>query len=205
MDTSSVFTLIAATAVLVSIPGPNVALFVANTLAYGSRHGAATVLGTTIGVAVQLAVVILGFALVLELAASALNWIRWAGVIYLLYLGYTSWRQGIDEMRGITPGDRSLSRVFWQGLLLAVINPKTLLFSAAFLPQFVDTGTGTSLVLLMPAVIYLSVLLVGDMCWVASAQAAKPVITRLGRWRHRLTGCLLFGSGIGLALARIDK
>ncbi|WP_299848705.1 LysE family translocator [uncultured Roseovarius sp.] len=205
MDMSTIFALIAATAVLVSIPGPNVALFVANTLAYGPRHGAITVLGTTFGVAVQLAIVVMGFALVLEFAASALNWLRWGGVLYLLYLGYRSWRQGREEMQRVAPGPKSLRKVFWQGLMLAVINPKTLLFSAAFLPQFAHAGAGSSFVLLAPALIYLSVICVGDMCWVGSAQFARPLITRLGRWRHRLIGGLFFGSGIGLALARIDK
>ena len=205
MDQSLVFALIAATAVLVAIPGPNVALFVANTLRYGSRHGAITVLGTTIGVGVQLAAVVLGLALVLQLAGEALTWLKWIGVLYLLYLGYSTWREETAGMSDAAATDAPLGRVFWQGLLLAAINPKTLIFSAAFLPQFVSAGAEGGLVLLMPAVIYLSVIFLGDMCWVISARAARPLLRRLGRWRNRLTGTLFLGAGIGLALARIER
>ena len=204
MDQSAILALIAATAVLVSIPGPNVALFVANTLAHGMRHGAVTVLGTTLGVALQLTVVVLGLAVVLQFAAWGLSWLKWAGVFYLLYLGYASWRRGVSELCA-NASSAPLHRLFWQGLLLALVNPKTLLFSAAFLPQFVPTQTDTPWVLLMPATIYLGVVFLGDLCWVASAEAVRPFIARLGRLRHRLTGCLFVVSGVGLAFARIER
>ena len=73
--------LIVATSILVIIPGPNVALIVANSLQHGFRMGAMTALGTTVGVALQLAIVVGGMAALVELAAGALTWIRWAGVI----------------------------------------------------------------------------------------------------------------------------
>ena len=83
--------LIAATVVLVLIPGPNVALIVANSLRYGTRIGIVTVLGTTCGVALQLVAVILGMAAVIETAAESLTWIRWTGVVYLVWLGIRTW------------------------------------------------------------------------------------------------------------------
>ena len=202
MEISAIAALMAATALLVSIPGPNVALFVANTLAHGTRHGALTVFGTTIGVGIQLGIVVLGFAILLELAAGALTWLRWAGVAYLIYLGIRAWRQGATEVEELSSDPALLRGVFWQGMFLAVINPKTLIFAAAFLPQFVPHAGEGSFVLLLPALIYLGVIFAGDMLWVATAHIAKPAILRLGRLRHRLTGCLFVGSGIGLALAR---
>jgi len=69
-------TLVLATAVLVIIPGPNVALIVANSVRYGTRMGAVTVLGTTAGVAIQLVMVVLGVAAVVEIAIDALVWIE---------------------------------------------------------------------------------------------------------------------------------
>ncbi len=84
---NSIIALILATSVLVLIPGPNVALIVANSLQFGFRMGVMTVLGTTVGVALQLALVIAGMAALLEFAADAFAWIRWAGVVYLLWLG----------------------------------------------------------------------------------------------------------------------
>ena len=205
MDINTILALIGATAILVLIPGPNVTLFVANTLAHGTRYGAATVLGTTIGVALQLTIVVLGLAIAIETAASALSWLRWIGVAYLIYLGVVSWLHGTEKFQGAPTCKKPISAVFWQGFFLATINPKTLLFSAAFLPQFVSHDIGPPLLLALPAAIYLSVIFLGDLCWVASAQFAKPAIMRLGGLRHRLTGCLFIGSGIGIALARIER
>ncbi len=99
---------------------------------------------------------------------------------------------------------KPLRRLFWQGLLLATINPKTLIFNAAFLPQFMNEDAG-SFALLPVAVIYLGVIFLGDFVWAASAQWARPMVMKLGWLRHRLTGCLFFESGIGLALARTDR
>lgn len=204
MDLSLVLALITATAILVVIPGPNVALIVANTLACGFKVGAMTVLGTTIGVALQLVVVVLGLAALLDFATSAFLWLKWVGVAYLVYLGICAWRQGIADLEEHEANRKPLKTLFWQGLLLATINPKTLIFNAAFLPQFVAPGSGPS-ALVLSATIYLAVIILGDLSWAASAQTARPVLAKLGRLRHRLTGVLFFGSGIGLALARADR
>ncbi|MGB3243652.1 MAG: LysE family translocator [Sulfitobacter sp.] len=204
MDFTVAMALIGGTSLLVAIPGPNVALIIANTLARGFRFGAVTVLGTTIGVALQLAVVVLGLAALLEFAASAFTWLKWAGVAYLLYLGVLSWRQGVEDMQDTSVSLKPLRGVFWQGLLLATINPKTLIFNAAFLPQFVSADAGT-FALSAVAAIYLGVIFLGDLVWAASAHVARPIVTRLGRLRHRLLGGLFFGSGIGLAFARVDR
>lgn len=204
MDLNAALALAAATAILVAIPGPNVALIVANTIARGFRFGAMTVLGTTIGVALQVVVVVLGLAALLEVAASALTWLKWAGVAYLLYLGFVSWRQGVEDLPTTVASLKHARTLFLQGLMLASVNPKTLLFNAAFLPQFVSADAGSQ-ALLTAAVIYLGVFVLGDLAWAATAQVARPLILELGRLRHRLTGCLFFGSGIGLALARTDR
>jgi len=202
MDINALLALIIATTVLVSIPGPNVAFFVANTISYGLRYGAATVLGTTIGVALQLVIVVLGLTIMLEVISSALSWIKWIGVAYLIYLGIISWRQGLENTPADAVSERKMSRVFWQGLFLAAINPKTMLFSAAFLPQFVNHDVGSPLALAQSAIVYLTVIFVGDLCWIASAQFAKPAVMRLGRLRHKLTGCLFFTSGVSSIYTR---
>lgn len=204
MELNSALALIGATLVLVAIPGPNVVLIIANTISYGLRFGAVTVLGTTIGVTLQLAVVVLGLAALLEFAVSAFMWLKWAGVAYLLFLGLMAWRQGIEDTLDVAASRKPLKSLFWQGLLLAAINPKTLLFNAAFLPQFVAPEAGAN-PLLAVAALYLAVIFVGDMGWALTAQSARPMAVRLGRLRHRLTGCLFIGSGVALALARVER
>jgi len=204
MDLHIALALVAATLLLVAIPGPNVALIVANTLGRGFRAGAVTVLGTTLGVGVQLSVVVLGLSVLLELAAWAFAWLRWAGVAYLLYLAVQSWRQGMGALADVSASRKPLVTLFRQGALLALINPKTLLFNAAFLPQFAQAEAGATS-LLTAAALYLVVLMLGDLLWAALAHHARPALLRLGRLRHRLTAVLFAGAGIGLALARTDR
>ena len=205
MDVATALALIGATTVLVCIPGPNVALFVANTVERGFKHGVATVVGTTIGIAAQLAMVVVGFAFVLHFAAFAFGWLKWAGVAYLLYLGVQSWRQGRADALTAVRSEKALAKMFWQGFFLAIVNPKTLLFAAAFLPQFVSASADSFGALAMPAILYLSVVFVGDITWVTAAHSAKPLLSRLGRLRHRLTGALFIFCGLGLAVARAER
>lgn len=195
--TASLATLVIATAILVMIPGPNVALIVANSLRYGFRMGVATVLGTTVGVGLQLSMVVLGLAALVTVAAEALTWIRWAGVAYLIYLGIRTWREAPDDLARI----EAAPAMFWRGCLIAVLNPKTLMFNAAFIPQFVgDQATVADLGIV--ATIFLVVLFAGDVLWAAFASSARPLLARYSSAHNKLTGTFLTAAGVGLALAR---
>lgn len=193
--TASLIALVLATAVLVSIPGPNVALIVATSIRHGTRRGIVTVLGTTLGVALQLAVVMIGMAAVFEAAASALAWIKWAGVAYLLWLGISTWRSETETVTDAAPA------VFWRGVAIAAVNPKTLLFNAAFLPQFVPADAGSLAVPLL-GVVYLGVILLGDVVWALSAGCARGWFGKAARWHNRVAGGFLIAAGVGLALSR---
>lgn len=185
-----------ATAILVMIPGPNVALIVANSVQYGLRSGVITVLGTTAGVALQLLAVVAGMAVVIELAADALSWIRWAGVAYLIWLGIQTWRTPAADLAIIRPA----RAVFLRGCLLAAVNPKTLLFNAAFLPQFVNENSTGSVIVV--GAVFLGVIFIGDLLWALFANAARQRLARYSHWRNRLTGAFLAAAGVGLALAK---
>ena len=188
--------LVIATTVLVIIPGPNVALIVANSLQRGFRMGAMTVLGTTAGVALQLAFVVGGMAAIVELAADALTWIRWAGVIYLIWLGIRTWRKPAANLEEVTASPL----MFLRGCMLAAVNPKTLLFNAAFLPQFVGTGSASQFALV--GAVFLGVIFIGDLAWALFASSARTLLTRYSRSRNKIAGAFLTTAGIGLAFAR---
>ncbi len=196
--TTSLIALVAATAVLVAIPGPNVALIVANSLKNGFRAGVATVLGTTVGVGLQLALVVFGLAAIIAVAAEALQWIKWAGVAYLIYLGIRTWREPPSDLNAI----EAAPAMFWRGCLVAVVNPKTLLFNAAFIPQFVGGESATIGSLTVVASVFLAVLFVGDIVWAAFASSARRVLQRYAAARNRLTGAFLTAAGIGLAISQ---
>lgn len=186
-----------ATAILVLIPGPNVALIVANSLRYGFREGAVTVLGTTLGIAMQLALVIAGVAALIEIAAEAFTWLRWSGVAYLVFLGIRAWQEPARPLEAV----EARPTVFWRACIVAAINPKTLLFNAAFIPQFLPAGAG-ALDLMLTVAVFLSVLLAGDLLWAAFATSARRLLQRYGKLRNRLTGAFLVAAGVGLALSR---
>jgi len=201
IEPQSLGALILATAALVAIPGPNVALIVANSLAFGRRVGLATVAGTTLGVGVQLALIVIGFAVLVELVANVLHWIKWAGVIYLLYLAFVTWRLPDDDPIERSSQETSLKRLFWSGFAIALINPKTLLFNAAFIPQFVSDSANPASQLFLLSAVYLTVIAIGDSLWVAAAGAARHVIVRFGRIKNRITASIYLVAGGSLAIA----
>src|SRR5215475_1896617 len=83
---------VAACVILIVIPGPNVALIVANSVAHGARYGLLTVAGTSSAVVVHLALTVLGASAVLAFLAASFDWLRWLGVAYLVWLGIATWR-----------------------------------------------------------------------------------------------------------------
>ena len=187
-----------ASTLLIVVPGPNVTLIVGNSLAHGARPALVTVAGTQVGQMVQLAVVAAGTASLLSLVAAAFEWLRWAGVAYLIWLGVQRWRAAAAA--GAGPPPFSPRALFWQGFVVAATNPKTLLFYAAFLPQFVDPAGAAGLQLAVMSVTFLAIASVLDSSYALLAgRGRRWLSTRLA---DRVTGALLVGAGVWLALAR---
>ena len=193
---------VAASAVLILIPGPNVALIVANRVAHGTRFGLLTVAGTSSAVVVHLALTVLGATAILSFLAASFDWLRWAGVIYLVCLGVRAWRAPAVDLAGTEAQARSVKLIFGRGFLVGLTNPKTLLFYGAFLPQFVTPGPTVADQLLLLAATFLVVATVLDGLWAVLAGRLRKLLRTHVRLRNRLTGSLLVGAGLGLALAR---
>jgi homoserine/homoserine lactone efflux protein len=194
---------VAASALLIAIPGPNVALIVANSVAHGARYGLMTVAGTASAMVVQLALVVLGASAVLGLLAELFDGLRWLGVAYLVWLGMRIWRSAATDLRATAAEPRALPAIFIRGFAVSLTNPKTLTFYAAFLPQFVraDAGDiGHQLLVLAGTFLVVAVLLDGT--WALLASRLSGLLRARARLRNRLTGGLLIGAGIGLAFAR---
>lgn len=197
----SILLIIPATLIMVAIPGPNAALIAANSLRYGLATGLTTVAGITLGLAVQLAFVVIGIAALVELMAEALVWLKWAGVAYLLYLGIRTWTAPIDD--GAHGGTAHRRASLCQGVLIATSNPKTMLFLAAFVPQFVSGDAATTKIeLSVLAAVYLAVGAFGDCLWAILASRARTVLNRYKHLHNKISGGFYCGAGIGLALAR---
>src|SRR5471030_756006 len=193
---------IAASAVLILIPGPNVALIVANSVAHGTRFGLMTVVGTSSAVVVQLGLTVAGATAALDVLAAGFDWLRWAGAAYLVWLGIAAWRAPAVDLARIVPQARSLRRIYLRGFLVGLTNPKTLLFYGAFLPQFIAPDGDVPRQLLLLAATFLVVAVLLDGLWALMAGRLRAVLATHTRWRNRITGGLLMGAGLGLALAR---
>lgn len=192
---------VAATVVLMLIPGPNMALIMANSVAHGARYGLVTLAGTTSATVVQLLAVSLGMASLLEAFGGWLEWVRWAGVAYLLYLGVRAWRAAPVDLT-TAPESRHARAIFARGLLVSLANPKTLLFYGAFLPQFITPGVGVGWQLGVLSATVLVTAVVVDSGWALLAGRFRGVLAARGRLRNRLTGGFLIAAGVGLASAR---
>ena len=112
MSADLYLTFVAACVLLIVIPGPNVALIVANSMAHGPRYGLMTVAGTASAMVLQLALVVLGASALLGLLASLFDSLRWLGVVYLLWLGVRTWRSASSDLSGIAAEPRSASAIF---------------------------------------------------------------------------------------------
>ena len=191
-----------AVTVLMLIPGPNVALIVANSVTYGFRYGLLTVAGTSSAMVVQLGLTVLGMTELLGTLGAWFEWIRWIGVAYLIYLGVTQWRAPPMNLADTAPEPKSARAMFTRALLVSLTNPKTLFFYGAFFPQFVVTShrAGAQIAVLSATFLMLAILL--DSCWALTAGRARGLLAMHGRLRNRISGGLLVGAGIGLAFAR---
>ena len=163
---------VVATALLIATPGPNVALIVGTSLTHGARTGLIAMAGVNLGVMVQLVVVAAGLSWIVDLFAKNFDLIRFVGAAYLLFLGIqTLWkarkpsRAPASRCRANAPsraGLRSRSPI-----------PKTLIFQAAFLPQFLTNGEGRQAQLWLLAATFWIITVVGDAIWVLVRGAAQ--------------------------------
>jgi homoserine/homoserine lactone efflux protein len=193
-----------ATTVLILIPGPNVTLLVANSLAHGPRRALITLAGTSTAIALQLLVVALGMSSLILVLARWFEWLRWAGVAYLIHLGIQQWRAAPVALHDVESVTARSGTLFWQGVLVSATNPKTLLFYAAFFPQFIDPASppGPQLALLCITFLVVATLLDGTYAILAGQLRPWLGARRHARLRNRLTGSFLIAAALGLALAR---
>jgi homoserine/homoserine lactone efflux protein len=190
-----------ASTVLVLIPGPNVSLIVANSIAYGTRYGLLTVVGTSSAIALQLALTALGLTATLGVLAGWFEWIRWIGVGYLLYLGARQWTTAPIDLTRTKPQPRSFKAIMLRGFAISLTNPKTLLFYGAFFPQFLTPNAPIAPQVALLSVTFFVIAAGLDSCWALLAGRLRGVLAMRGKLRNRLSGGLLIGAGIGLALA----
>jgi homoserine/homoserine lactone efflux protein len=190
-----------ASVILILIPGPNVSLIVANSIAYGTRYGLLTVAGTSSAIVLQLALTALGLTATLSVLAGWFEWVRWLGVAYLLFLGIRQWFATPVDLTRTRPQPRSFRAIAMRGFLISLTNPKTLLFYGAFFPQFLSHDAPIAPQVALLSLTFFAVAVSLDTGWALLGGRVRGVLAIRGRLRNRLSGGFLIGAGIGLALA----
>ncbi len=192
---------VAATLLLMLMPGPNVALIVGNSVAFGTRMGLATVAGTASAMVPQLALTGWGMASLLNASGAGFAVLRWLGVAYLIGLGLRQFLAPAAQHARLPA--RPLALTLWaRGFFVSLTNPKTLLFYAAFFPQFVSRRAPAGLQLLVLAMTFLTLAVVIDSLWAIAAGRTRRWLAGHSRWHNRISGGVLMGAGLALALAR---
>jgi threonine/homoserine/homoserine lactone efflux protein len=204
MDLDLYLAFVLATAILIVIPGPSVSLIVATSIAHGPRSALTTVAGNSSAIVIQLTVTAMGMTSILLMLSEWFEVLRWAGVIYLAYLGVRHWRAAPSDTLDSATQTVAGKRHYWRGFVVCAVNPKVLFFYAAFFPQFIDPQRPPELQLAVLCVTFLVVQMLLDGSYAILAGRVRGLLgdPKLARLRGRLTGSLMIGAGVGLALAR---
>lgn len=186
--------------ILCITPGPGVTYIVARSMTQGRRAGIGSVIGVAIGNAVSAVAAAFGLAAVLAASATAFHVVKYMGAAYLIYLGVQT-LLGPQRTGSDAPAPQLTGRIVRDGVAVATLNPKTALFFAAFVPQFVTPGPGATTQTLVLSMVFVLMALVTDSFYAITSGALAPVISRCGL---RRTGRFVAGSvyvGLGLLTA----
>lgn len=191
--------------VLLAIPGPAVFYIVGRSIDQGRRAGIVSALGIASGALVHVTAAALGLSAVLMASAVAFGTVKYMGAAYLIYLGVQKLLRDESFAAADSIEQTALGRVFRQGVVVSVLNPKEALFFFAFLPQFVDPTRGriTAQILFL-GLLFVCMGVISDSLWAISAGTLAHALKRNTRWmrtQRYLSGGMLISLGLATAFA----
>ena len=180
-------------------PGPGVLYIVTRSLTQGRRFGLASVAGVALGNLGNAIGASIGLAAVFAVSALAFTVVKYLGALYLVYLGVQAMRAPRAEGEVPAPAPVSLGRIFRDGFLVALLNPKTAIFFAAFLPQFMNADSPAIVQSLILGSTFVTIAAVTDTAYALAAGSLAPVLARARGVRatgRYLTGGAFIGLGV---------
>lgn len=191
-----------ASLILAVTPGPGVLYIVTRSLTQGRRCGLISVAGVALGNLGNALAAALGLAALFAVSSAAFSVARFVGAAYLIYLGIGMFRTPVARESGDVESV-PLLRVFRDGFVVALLNPKTTLFFAAFLPQFMTPELAPALQSMLLGALFVGIAALTDSIYALAAGIVAPALRRrgtgrLGRW---LGGSIYLGLGVFTALA----
>ena len=206
-DLSTLLLFMVAAGIVVAIPGPNHLYIITRSVSQGRSAGLSSAAGVETGTLVHIAAAALGVSSIIASSALAFSVIKYVGAAYLIYLGLRTLLRRpkpLDQQIGSRSAD-PLPRVYREGILVNVLNPKVALFFLAFLPQFIDTSSGPA----APQIIILGLLMslmgmASNIVYAFTGGALRNLLERRPRFsqaQRYLTGTVYLGLGAAAALA----
>src|SRR3990172_8429613 len=191
---------------LIIAPGPDMFYVITRGMAHGRKAGIVSAIGVICGILVHTTAAAFSLTMILQTSAFAFLLVKYVGAAYLIYLGVRAWRDNNTFSLQTSTSVVNPHQLFWQGVLSNVLNPKIAIFFLAFLPQFVDKGSGQ--VALQMVILGLTFAWFG-LCFLAvvgySAGTIGGWLTRRPSFAHflqRLAGGILIGLGVRLAFTK---
>jgi len=194
--------------ILIVIPGPSVLFVISRGVALGRRAALATVMGNTTGVLVQVVAVAVGVGAIVQRSAVVFDVMKIVGAAYLVFLGVRMVRQrkALSGLLDVAVVPKSTRRIYLDGLVVGVTNPKAAVFFAVVLPQFAEPARGgVPLQILVLGLVFALIAIVSDSAWGLAAGTLRAWLARSPRRLERLGGAgglAIFGLGIRLAVSR---
>jgi threonine/homoserine/homoserine lactone efflux protein len=188
----TLLTFAVAATLLIIVPGPNVIYIITRGIDQGRRAAVVSALGVEVGMLFHIGAAVLGLSALVASSTLLFSVVTYAGAAYLVWMGITHLRSRITHLETPHLRRQTASRMFGQGLIVNVLNPKVGLFFIAFLPQFIDPGRGsaTTQILVLGAV-FVTIATLSDMVYALASGAIGAWLQRrasIARHRVRFSG-----------------
>lgn len=192
---------VAASAVLLAIPGPTILLVISYSLSHGRKVASATVAGVALGDFTAMTASMLGLGALLATSALLFTVLKWVGAAYLIYLGIKLWRSPVAGQAVRTDEDAPAVRpfkVFLHTYAVTALNPKSIVFFVAFLPQFLDLAKPLFFQMAVFEVTFLALATINASLYGLLASMARDTIRKpkVQKIVNRTGGSLMIGAGL---------
>ncbi len=188
----------AASALLCVIPGPTILLVISYALGHGRRAAMPLIAGVALGDFTAMTASMLGLGALLATSAELFIALKWAGALYLIFLGFKLWRAPVAKPGETSGMAESGWRMFLHSYAVTALNPKGIIFFVAFLPQFLDLSRPLLGQMVIFELTFLFVATLNVTFYALSASAARSTIGRpsVQRAVNRTGGTLLIAAGL---------
>ncbi|MDR6756654.1 threonine/homoserine/homoserine lactone efflux protein [Mycoplana sp. BE70] len=191
----------AASSIMLAIPGPTILLVISYALGHGRRTTGATVAGVALGDFTAMTASMLGLGALLATSAAIFTVLKWVGAAYLVWLGIKLWRApiaGTDGTENGTATEEQPYRIFAHAYVVTALNPKSIVFFVAFLPQFLDLSRPVLPQMVIFEITFLVLATANATAYALMASAARGTIRKpsVQKVVNRVGGSLLIGAGL---------